>query len=197
MFAGKFNLGYDYILHLLEAGTIHMLDLARFFMGDVASLSAIAVNKYRRAPYSFDNVMISLTFRSGSIGQVFSASTALSLKPWERVEVYGNKAWLAVEDQWELRLYESEEGACKSWAPTMPNTLLFDEEFGGFTGLIENLLQVVRGEEVPVVTGWDGLRACELAAATHLSLGRRAAVALPLDPAEADAECAALETGKA
>jgi len=197
MFAGKFTLGYDYILHLLEAGTIHMLDLARFFMGDVASLSAVAVDKYHRAPRAFDNVMITLSFRSGSIGQVTSASTALSLKPWERVEVFGNKAWLAVEDQWELRLYESEEGACRSWTPTMPNTLLFDEEFGGFTGLIENFLQCIRGVEEPVVTGWDGLRACELAAATHLSLARRAGVTLPLDPAGADAECAAIEKEKA
>ena len=25
MFAGKFNLGYDYVIHMLEAGTIHAL----------------------------------------------------------------------------------------------------------------------------------------------------------------------------
>ncbi len=47
MFAGKFNLGYDYVVQMLEEGTIHMLDLTRFFMGDVASLSAVGVNKYR------------------------------------------------------------------------------------------------------------------------------------------------------
>jgi hypothetical protein len=35
----------------------------------------------------------------------------------------------------------------------VPNTLLFDEEFGGFMGLIENFLQVIRGAELPAVAG--------------------------------------------
>ena len=71
---------------------------------------------------------------------------------------------LDVEDQWELRLYDGEEGPAKSWRPAFPNTLLFDEEFGGFTGLVEHFLEVVRGVEKPLVTGRDGFRACELAA---------------------------------
>jgi predicted dehydrogenase len=112
----------------------------------------------------------------------------VSLKPWERVEIYGDKCWLAVEDQYELRLYDSEEGPAKSWRPVMPNTLIFDEEFGGFMGLIENFLQVVRGAEQPLVTGWDGYRAYELNVATLLSLHRSQPVSLPLDRQAADAE---------
>lgn len=190
MYAAKFNLGYDYVIHMLEAGTIHLFDLTRYFMGDVAALQAIGVNKYGRngGKYPFDNAMISFEFASGSVGQLYTTSTAVSLKPWERVEVYGDKAWLAVEDQYELHLYDSEEGPAKSWRPVVPNTLLFDEEFGGFMGLIENFLQVVRGEETPLVTGWDGHRAYELDVATLLSLHRKAPVALPLSAAEADAE---------
>ncbi len=190
MYAAKFNLGYDYVIHMLEAGTIHLFDLTRYFMGDVARLSAVGVNKYRRnqGKYPFDNAMISFEFASGSVGQLYTSCSAVSLKPWERVEVYGNKAWLAVEDQYELRLYDSEEGPAKSWRPVVPNTLLFDEEFGGFMGLIENFLEVIRGVDKPVVTGWDGHRAYELDVATLLSLHRRAPVALPLDPAAADAE---------
>ena len=74
----------------------------------------------------------------------------------------------------------------------VPNTLLFDEEFGGFMGLIENFLQVIRGVEAPCVTGWDGHRAYELNVATLLSLHRREPVALPLDSAAADAERAGI-----
>ena len=190
MYAAKFNLGYDYVIHMLEAGTIHVFDLTRYFMGDVARLHAVAVNKYGRnqGKYPFDNAMISFEFASGSVGQLYTSCTAVSLKPWERVEVYGDKAWLAVEDQYELRLYDSEEGPAKSWRPVLPNTLLFDEEFGGFMGLIENFLQVIRGQDKPLVTGWDGHRAYELDVATLLSLHRCAAVSLPLDPAAADAE---------
>jgi len=190
MFAGKFNLDYDYVVHLLEAGTIHLFDLARFFMGDVATLHAVGVNKFRanKRLYPFDNVKITFEFASGAVGQLFSSGTALSLKPWERVEIYGEKPWLADEDQWELLLYDSEQNGTRSWRPIVPNTLMFDEEFGGFMGLIENFLQVVHGAERPLVTGWDGLRAYELDVATLIAFKRRATVELPLEPAEADAE---------
>ncbi|MBN2581138.1 MAG: Gfo/Idh/MocA family oxidoreductase [Pirellulales bacterium] len=194
MFAAKFNLGYDYVVHLLEAGTIHLFDLTRFFMGDVARLSAIGVNKYgrNRGKYPFDNAMIAFEFCSGSVGQLYTGASAVSLKPWERVEIYGNKAWLAVEDQYELWLYDSEEGPAKSWHPVVPNTLLFDEEFGGFMGLIENFLQVIREDEKPLVTGWDGFRAYELDVATLLSIHRHSPVTLPLNSGEADAERSAV-----
>ncbi len=190
MYAAKFNLGYDYVIHMLEAGTIHLFDITRYLMGDVARLNAIGVNKYlhNKGKYPFDNAMISFEFTSGSVGQLYTSSSAVSLKPWERVEVYADKAWLAVEDQYELRLYDSEEGPAKSWRPVVPNTLLFDEEFGGFMGLVENFLQVVRGIDKPLVTGWDGYRAYELDVATLLSLYRGQTVALPLDPVPADAE---------
>lgn len=164
--------------------------LAGYFMGDAVSLHAAGVNMYHgnRRPYPVDNAMITFRFSSGAVGQIYTSSTALSLKPWERIEVYGDKAWLAVEDQCELILYDDEEGPARSWRPVVPNTLLFDEEFGGFTGLIENFLQVIRGQEKPLVTGWDGYRAYELAAASHLSLKSGSPVSLPLDPDRADRE---------
>jgi UDP-N-acetylglucosamine 3-dehydrogenase len=189
MFVGKFNLGYDYV-DLLEGGTIHLFDLARYFMGDVAALTALGVNKYRRSKriYPFDNAIITCEFRSGAIGTLYTSSSALSFKPWERVEIYGDHAWLSVEDQSELLVYDAEEGPARSWKPVVPNTLLFDEEFGGYMGLIENFAQVIRGREQPFVTGQDGLRALELAVATHLSLDRRARVTLPVEIDTADHE---------
>jgi len=191
LFAAKFNLGYDYV-DLLESGTIHLFDLTRHFMGDVATVRAIGTNKYHRnrRNYPFDNMVACFEFESGAVGTLYSSSSALSFKPWERVEVYGDRAWLSVEDQYELVLHDCEEGPTKSWRPVIPNTLLFDEEFGGFMGLLENFLQVVRGLEKPLVTGWDGYRALELSVACHLSLSRREQVHIPLDPVPADREIA-------
>lgn len=182
MFCGKFNLGYDDI-DLFESGTVHLFDLTRYFMGDVRSVSAVGVNKYQRnkQAYPIDNAIITLEFVSGSIGMLSTASTALSLKPWERMEIYGNKAWLAVEDQCELILYDSEAGPAKSWRPVIPNTLIFDEEFGGYMGQVENFLQAIRGAEQPLVTGWDGHHALELCLAAHRSLEQRGKVLLPLE----------------
>lgn len=190
MYSGKFNLGYDYV-DLFEAGTIHVFDLTRYFMGDVATVTAVGVNKYHRNrwPYPVDNAMILFEFESGAVGSLYTSATAVSLKPWERVEIYAEKSWLAVEDQYELIVNDSEEGPSKHWKPVIPNTLIFDEEFGGFMGLIENFLQVIRGEEQPRVTGWDGHKAYELNVAAHLSIARGEKTRLPLDPASADAEC--------
>ncbi len=189
LFGGKFNLGYDYVW-LLEQGTIHLFDLVGFLMGAVAEVQAYGVNRYQRnqQTYPIDNAVINLRFASGAVGSLVTSSTALSFKPWERVEVYADKAWLAVEDQIELTLYDSEEGPAQQWRPVVPNTLLFDEEFGGFAGLLENFLQVIRGVEAPWVTGRDGYRAYELNCAAHLAMARGAPVALPLEPDAADAE---------
>jgi predicted dehydrogenase len=170
LFNGKFNFGYDCV-DLFEDGKIHLYDLARFLMCDVARLYAVG---------DVDNAVAALEFASGAIGSLYTTRTALSFKPWERVEVYGRHTWLAVEDQSELWLYDSEEGPAKCWRPVIPHTLLFDEEFGGYMGLIENFAQAIRAEEQPAVTGWDGHRALELSIAMHLSIARHEAVALPL-----------------
>ncbi len=189
MFVGKFNLGYDYV-DLLESGTIHLFDLTRFFMGDVATVRAVGVNRYgrNRRRYPLDNAIATFEFVSGAIGTNYTSATALSFKPWMRVEVYGDKSWLSVEDNEELILYDSEEGPTKSWKSVFTNTLLFDEEFGGFMGMVENFLQVIRGKEKPIVTGWDGYHAYELKAATQLAIARNETVKLPLEPEPADAE---------
>jgi myo-inositol 2-dehydrogenase/D-chiro-inositol 1-dehydrogenase len=190
MLVGKFNLGYNYV-DLFESGTVHLFDLARFLLGDVEQVQALAVHKYgsQERQYPFDQAIVTLQYNSGSIGALYTSSAALSLKPWERIEVYGDHSWLSVEDQWELRLYNSEAGPTHSWQPVVPNTLLFDEDFGGFTGLLENFLQAARRAELPFVTGWDGYKACELSVAAHLSLARKQPVLLPLDSAAADVEC--------
>jgi predicted dehydrogenase len=192
MFVGKFNLGYDYV-DLFESGTIHLFDLTRYLMGDVQTVFCTGINRYSvsHRRYPVDNAIAVFNFVSGAVGSLYTSASALSFKPWERVEVYGKHAWLAVEDQRDLIVYRSEEGPEERWSPVLPNTLLFDEEFGGFMGMLENFAQVIRGKEAPLVTGWDGYRAYELNVACHLSLARKAQVSLPLDPSNADAEALA------
>ena len=188
LFVGKFNFGYDYV-DLFESGTIHLFDITRYLMGDVVAVNAVGVSKYgrNRRKYPVDNAVVTLEFTSGAVGTIYTSSSALNLKPWERVEVYGNHAWLAVEDQHELLVYDSEEGPTQSWRTVIPNTLLFDEEFGGYMGILENFAQCIRGKDKPLVTGWDGYRAYELLTAVELSLISHSRITLPLtDPKAAD-----------
>ena len=181
MICAKFNLGYDYV-DILEGGTIHVFDLIRYFMGDVRAVSAVATRMYdfNKTGYAFDNASINLEFVSGAVGNICTSSTALSLKPWERVEIYGEKKWLEVEDQCTLIVHGGEEEGSQVWRPVFPNTLLFDEEFGGFMGLIENFTECIRGNAKPLVNGWDGAKAYELVEATHRSLREGGRVVLPL-----------------
>ncbi len=188
LFQGKFNLGYRYVA-LLEGGTVHLFDIARYLMGDVTEVHALGVNRYGqdRGRYPLDNAAITLAFASGAVGSIITSGSALSLAPWERVEVYADGMWLAIEDQHRLIVYSGEESGGQEWAPTIPNTLLFDEEFGGYQGLVQNFIQAIRGIERPLCTGWDGYRALELVIAVHLAIARHATLSLPLDVAEADA----------
>lgn len=189
---GRMHLGYDYV-ELLEGATVHLLDLARYFMGDVRGVVAHGIGRrHGRSPYPFREAAITLELASGSVAQISTSSSALSLKPWLRLEVHGDGAWLAVDDVFELTLYDSELGPTKSWRPVLANTLLADEEFGGHMPQLEHFLQVVRGEEEALLTAGDGYCAVELVVAVHLAIATGERIRLPLDAAAADAELAAV-----
>jgi predicted dehydrogenase len=173
LFDAKFTLGYAYVVELLESGTVHLFDLARHLMGDARRLSAAA-------GAGRNNLVVTLEFESGAVGSIVTSSSALSLHPWERVEVFGDGAWLAVEDQWTLTLHPAEYEPARVWAPVVPSTLLSAEEWGGWVGMLEDFLEAVRGRASRLT--WDGYRALELVAATRLSLERASPVDVPLAP---------------
>jgi predicted dehydrogenase len=167
---------------LLERQHCHIFDIIRYLMGDVAWVHAYGINIFRQNDYVVDNVVVNLRFTSGAIGTVFGNSTALSYKPWERLEVFGEYKWLAVEDQFRVILYDGEAEPAKVWEPTVSNTVVTDEEFGGYVGEIREFADAVRRRVTPRVNGWDGYRALELADAVKLSLAERREIELPLLP---------------
>jgi len=173
LFSAKFTLGYEDV-DLLASGTVHMFDLARHFMGDVRRLSAAS------AETAATNVVVTLEFRDGAIGSIVTSAAALSLHPWESLEIFGDHAWLRVDDQSTLTLHAAEYEPAQVWSPVAPNTLLSAEEWGGYVGMIEAFLAAVRADASDIAST-DGYRALELVVATRLSLHRRAPVDLPLD----------------
>lgn len=142
-------------------------------MGDARRLSAAA-------GAGRNNLVVTLEFESGAVGSIVTSSSALSLHPWERVEVFGDGAWLAVEGQWTLTLHPAEYEPARVWAPVVPSTLLSAEEWGGWVGMLEDFLEAVRGRSSRLT--WDGYRALELVAATRLSLQQGSPVDVPLPP---------------
>jgi len=166
VFAGKFTLGYPYV-DLLAGGTVHLFDLMLWFMGPVARLHARGLS---RGDGGLDSAVISVGFASGAIGTVMTSSAGLSFKPWERVEIFGRNAFLVVDDQRETTLYDEETGPAKSWAPVVPNTLMFDEAFGGYAGLLDNVLDAVRGTATLRTPAEDGANAVGLIEATRRAI---------------------------
>jgi predicted dehydrogenase len=172
VFAGKFTLGYPYV-DLLDGGTVHLLDLMRWFMGPIDRLHARGLGG---PDGRLASAVVSLRFASNAIGTVMTSAAGLSFKPWERVEIFGRNAFLVVDDQHELTLYDDETGPAKSWRPVVPNTLTFDESFGGYAGQLENVLDALRGTAPLAVTGRDGAAAVRLIAAIRRSLTEAAEI---------------------
>lgn len=164
---------------LLEAQACHVIDVARFLVGEIASVHATHTNRYGVKDYPADNIVLTFRYESGAIGALYTSSSGQTLKPWERVEVHGDHRWMVVEDGLDLVVYDSEEGPEKRWRPALPNTMLFDVEFYGFAGEIANFVRSVRRVEVPLVSGWDGVRAMEIAFAAHEAMKTGEWVALP------------------
>lgn len=151
----KFTLGYGYV-DLLRGGTIHMLDLLRFFLGDVYELAAAAGS----GPGT--NLAIALTFKSGAVATLATSSTALSLHPWERLEIFGDGAWFEVDDQARATLHPSEFAPTQCYQPVVPSTLVSDLEWGGYVPMIEDFLDAVRIGAPMLTTADDGARALDL-----------------------------------
>ena len=149
------------------------LDEARWIGGEIKGLQALASNRYGEPNYPHDNIVVNVEFESGAIGTFYFNSSSPALKPWERVEVFGNRKWLAVEDQMTVTLHDSDEGPSKVWSPVLPTTLFFDEEFSGFTHQLLNFVQAVRGDAAPAVTGDDGIAALRIAQMIHVAARER------------------------
>jgi predicted dehydrogenase len=173
LFSGKFTLGYDDV-DLLESGTVHLFDLARFFMGDVLRVAALPAGS------TAESAVVSLEFAGGAAGTIVTSAGALSLHPWERVEIFGDGPWLAVEDSATLTLHPAEYEPARTWAPVVPNTLVSAEEWGGYVGMLDAFLEAVRGTAPSPAGTWSGYHALELVVATRRSLAEGEPIALPL-----------------
>lgn len=179
---GRFVLGYDYV-DLLPSGTVHLFDLVRYLLGDLVRISATAPSTSLRPRRGSGpaQALVECEFACGARGSLLTTATGLSLHPWERIEVFGDGAWLSIDDQATLTLYAGEYEPAQTWGPVLPNTLVSAEEWGGHVGMLDDFLTAVRSGGDPVTTSrWDGYRACEVVAATELSLERGQPVTLPL-----------------
>ena len=173
----------------LIAQAVHILDLIRFFCGDVAEIYA-SLNEGER----FDNgsatfgYAITLTFKNGAVGVMnLSAFHCPNFQMSEYFLVAGSECWLEVRDMLELNYHARQkpmpafdlEGRAQifSWRPE------FTEVCGstaggivGYRGEMRNFARAVLGLEKPSADLFDGAKALQIAEAIWESSQSKKAV---------------------
>ncbi len=181
---------YDF----LNAFSCHHLDLARFFMGDVASvytLYASQQNRNSKRALSYAEVLkdrdvsipqeeawlLGLQFESGAVG--FLQTNCLE-RVQERVMLTGRGSWIEVRDWRTVTAYLGDENSPITWEPhdQLPNDALDFRTVHGYTGEVVHFVEAVRNGTTPVPNIEDGIAhiKLELAAKKSALEGRPVAI---------------------
>lgn len=158
----------------LFESTIHLFDMARHLLGEVADVWALA----RKDVYDeFDDYVMMLRFESGVLATFLSCAHATWIFPFERIELYGEHTAIVTQEM------ESVE-----YAPGLGTEIvrrsagqLDNAEKWGYRAEDKAFIDAVLGEGPLQVTAEDGVKAVELAVAVLRSVTAGGApVRLPL-----------------
>jgi len=152
----------------------HVIDLMRWFNGDVAELTA-----YMSAGEHDRDRSATLKFVNGSIGTLVGSCRLNWAQPLLRIEYVGTKARGTIEDlTGEFRIRAGDQPEKAVWGPPDGNTR---SNFGEtFTHSVMNYAIAVRDGKEPPVTGIDAFRELEIDAAIPMSAARNAPVKIEL-----------------
>ena len=147
---------------------IHMFDMMRFQLGEIASVDARAGRK--------DDFSMLVEFSSGLYATFVTSADASWFFPYESVEIYGEYATVKTEEmekvEWRLGL--DQPTSMEHFANlSIEQKWGFQEEDRRFIGAI------LEGGE-PAVSSYDGLKSVEMALAVYRSAREKQAVPLTL-----------------
>jgi predicted dehydrogenase len=155
---------------------IHEIDLIRFMFGEIRSLQALSSNAVRGFPVE-DTAAVLLQFESGAIATISVSDTAVSPFSWDLTSGEFD-LMLGTSDRMKRQKVSSHVFAGTKGAVTLPTLQYYNYRdaaepgwhsdlnaetlaaVGGDTYLrqIEHFARVIRREEVPLVSGLDGVR---------------------------------------
>ena len=152
----------------------HVIDLMRWFNGDVVELTG-----YMSADESNRDRSAALKFANGSIGSLVGSSKLNWSHPLLRIEYVGTKARGTIEDlTGEFRIRVNDQPEKVAWGPPDGNSR--GDFSGTFTNSVMNYASAVRDGKEPPVTGLDAYRELEIDAAIPMSAERNAPVKIEL-----------------
>ena len=161
-FVGKFVVGAglypDEYTYLVD-NPIHLVDLARFFMGEVERVS-VEKTDWGDKRWSY---AVTFRFANGAVGMLHLANTQSWRKHNEYVEITGQGQFARVDNVIRYE-YHPADGACETWEPnpTVPSAQNASVMLTGYAYELIHFCDVVRERIAPQATITDARRALEL-----------------------------------
>jgi myo-inositol 2-dehydrogenase/D-chiro-inositol 1-dehydrogenase len=157
----------------LYESTIHLLDMCRFLLGDVAAVICHARTTAYQEPDGFAAI---LKCASGTLVTFHSCAHATWAFPFERIEIFGPHQAVVTEEMERVTL---SPGLGREITTRNYFQLTIEEKWGYRAEDVKFVDAILSGEP-PAVTAEDGLRATELVEACYRSARTGAEVVLPL-----------------
>ena len=146
----------------LYESTIHLLDMARFLLGD---LVAVECRANRRAYQEMDNFSMLLSFASGIFATFSSCAHTTWAFPFESLELYGDHAQLVTQEMEKV-----------SWSTGLGNDVVTHDYFQlaapqkwGYVTEDRLFVDSIVDHKPAAVSAEDGFRAIELVEAVYRS----------------------------
>jgi myo-inositol 2-dehydrogenase/D-chiro-inositol 1-dehydrogenase len=157
----------------LYESTIHLLDMCRYLLGDVAAVICHARTTAYQEPDGFAAI---LRCASGTLVTFHSCAHATWAFPFERMEIFGPHQAVVTEEMERVTL---SPGLGRE-ITTRDYFQIPMEEKWGYRAEDVKFVDAILSGEPPAVTAEDGLRATELVEACYRSARTGAEVGLPL-----------------
>lgn len=178
---------------------IHVVDLARFLVGDVRSLCAVTKTFIKKRPLPGEDRMgevtvddaglILLEFKNGALGSIEASRFSTGHKNPLRIEVHGSEGAIAwdVEKLNVLQFYSLKDPYdIQGWRHVMVDVPVWPPRghivgwVRGHVGAIHHFLECLVNDRKPEPSFESGMRAQEILEATYISAEEKKYVDLPL-----------------
>jgi predicted dehydrogenase len=176
---------------MMDVG-LHMTDLTRYLAGEIVSVYGTATNSIWRVPGSEDNAMVIMKTARG-----FPVVYQSTWSEWRgfrlSVDVYGARGMARAfyAPMFNMLITQEKPGGARRRSVELYPEVILREKLKGWTSTaklsfaqeLEEFLSRVRGDRATsLATGWDGIRANEIAEAVYRSAAEERVITLSPAP---------------
>jgi UDP-N-acetyl-2-amino-2-deoxyglucuronate dehydrogenase len=155
---------------------IHQVDLLNWFMGDPVSVTAHALTLQRQIEVE-DTLCASLRFANGALAAINATTTASPGFP-PRLEIYGTRGGVQMEDDTVMRWWSQNAPAEANSTPAQPSSAGAGADprgisIAGHVALVSDFIHALREERPPLVDGKEGRRSLATVTSIYQAAGIR------------------------